>query len=121
MRFSYQLVQDLFATLGSFVHAELNKVPSVVNDDLASGGSHPKKVASTVDGRNPAPVDIVNIPLFTGFHTCWVVSRISSINSNKGIVNPPKLSDSFNFLGHHEFAESIFRIFPHLAGASACC
>ena len=66
--FSYQLVQDLFATLGSFVHAELNKVPSVVNDDLASGGSHPKKVASTVDGRNPAPVDIVNIPLFSGFH-----------------------------------------------------
>ena len=27
----------------------------------------------TVDGRNPAPVNMVNIPLFTGFHTCWVV------------------------------------------------
>ena len=27
----------------------------------------------TVDGRNPAPVDTVNIPLFTGCHTCWVV------------------------------------------------
>ena len=26
----------------------------------------------TVDGRNP-PVDMVNIPLFTVFHTCWVV------------------------------------------------
>ena len=24
---------------------------------------------------------MVHIPLFTGFHTCWVVSRISSINS----------------------------------------
>ena len=23
----------------------------------------------TVDGRNPAPVDMVDIPLFTGFHT----------------------------------------------------
>ena len=23
---------------------------------------------STVDGRNPAPVDMVNIPLFIGFH-----------------------------------------------------
>ena len=23
-----------------------------------------------VDGRNPAPVDMVNNPLFTGFHTC---------------------------------------------------
>ena len=27
----------------------------------------------TVDGRNPAPVDMVKIPLFTGCHTCWVV------------------------------------------------
>ena len=26
----------------------------------------------TVDGRN-APVDIMVIPLSTGFHTCWVV------------------------------------------------
>ena len=36
---------------------------------------------ATVDGRNPAPVGMANIPLFTGFHTCWVLSRISSINS----------------------------------------
>ena len=34
----------------------------------------------TVDGRNPAPVDMVNISLFAGLHTCQVVSRISSIN-----------------------------------------
>ena len=27
----------------------------------------------TVDGKNPAPVDMVNIPLFTGFHTCQVI------------------------------------------------
>ena len=27
----------------------------------------------TVDGRNPAPVDMVNIPLFTRCHACWVV------------------------------------------------
>ena len=26
-----------------------------------------------VDGRNPAPVDMVNIALFTGFHTCQVL------------------------------------------------
>ena len=34
--------------------------------------------------QNSAPVDMVNIPLFTGFCkfcTCQVVSRISSINS----------------------------------------
>jgi len=26
------------------------------------------KIRDTVDGRNPAPVDMVNIPLFTRFH-----------------------------------------------------
>ena len=35
----------------------------------------------TVAGRNPAPVDMVNIPLFAGFCTSQVVSQISSINS----------------------------------------
>ena len=28
---------------------------------------------STVDGRNPAPVDMVNIPVVTGFYTSQVV------------------------------------------------
>ena len=63
---------------------------------------------STVDGRNPAPVDMVNIPLITGFHTCQVVSRISepstvssrSIHSSHGLLrrlkSPPQL-DSLNF------------------------
>ena len=39
-------------------------------------------VVDTVDGRNPAPVDIVNIPLFTGYYTNprWLFG-ISSINS----------------------------------------
>ena len=32
---------------------------------------------NTVDGRNPAPVDRYFIPLFTGFCTSQVVSRIS--------------------------------------------
>ena len=31
------------------------------------------KQLTTVDGRNSAPVDMVDIPLFTGFHTCLVV------------------------------------------------
>ena len=35
----------------------------------------------TVDGRNPAPVEMQFIPLFTGFYASQVVSRISSINS----------------------------------------
>ena len=32
-----------------------------------------KDFGTTVDGRNPAPVDMVNISLFTGFPTCSVV------------------------------------------------
>ena len=28
---------------------------------------------NTVDGRNPAPVDMENLPLFTGFYTSQVV------------------------------------------------
>ena len=34
-------------------------------------------IGVTVDGKNSAPVDMVNILLFTGFYTCQVVSRIS--------------------------------------------
>ena len=29
-----------------------------------------ERIITTVDGRNPAPVDMVNIPLFAGLHTC---------------------------------------------------
>ena len=29
-------------------------------------------LVTTVDGRNAAPVDMVNIPLFTGFYTSQV-------------------------------------------------
>ena len=34
---------------------------------------HAFHALDTVDGRNPAPVDMVNIPLFRRFHACWVV------------------------------------------------
>ena len=57
-------------------------------------------VGPTVDGRNPAPVDMENIPLFIGFYTSQVVSQISAINS----IKPPNLDlvvgfilDSFGF------------------------
>jgi len=32
-----------------------------------------RNVDYTVDGRNPAPGDMVNIPLFTRFYICQVV------------------------------------------------
>jgi len=34
---------------------------------------HAGSIRATADGKNPAPVDMVNIPLFTGFHTSQVV------------------------------------------------
>ena len=56
------------------------------NSRLASENGRYRRCGKghTVDGRNPAPVDMVNIPLFTGFfvHPRWC--RISSINSMLG-------------------------------------
>ena len=46
---------------------------------------------NTVDGRNAAPVDMVNIPLFTRFYTSQVVSRISSINSMRKVYIFPSI------------------------------
>ena len=42
-----------------------------VNDTLQVG--YVSSLMGTVDGRNHAPVDMVNIPWFTRFHACWVV------------------------------------------------
>ena len=44
----------------------------------------------TVDGRNPAPVDRLFIPLFPRFYISQVVSRISCINSRSNRSNLPK-------------------------------
>ena len=58
-------------------------------------GSNVKKKQhgnTTVDGRNPAPVDVVNFPLLTGFHTCWLaVWDFWTINSMKCRAAPVAL------------------------------
>ena len=45
--------------------------------DILVGSYGPVKYSkpNTVDGRNPATVDMVNIPLFAGFHTSQVVQE----------------------------------------------
>ena len=43
-----------------------------MNMSLA-GWWFPTHLKSTADGQNSAPVDMVNIPSSTGFHTCEVV------------------------------------------------
>ena len=58
----------------------------------------------TVDGRNPAPADLVNIPLITIIHPRWLFG-ISSINSMIGTYGclvgallVPHKSDDVNLL-----------------------
>ena len=46
----------------------------------------------TVDERNSAPVDMINIPSFTGFHTCQVVSRISEPPTVPPFTSEPEKS-----------------------------
>jgi len=51
-----------------------------IMDSKVQAGNMFQEGTNTVDGRNPAPVDMVNTPLFSGFYTSqWC--RISSINS----------------------------------------
>ena len=50
------------------------------------------EVQTTVDGWNPAPIDMQPIPLFTRFDISWVVTgwcRISSINSIVALKSHP--------------------------------
>ena len=44
-------------------------------EDVGRASSIARSVCqkNTVDGRNPAPVHIIKIPLFTGFYTSQVV------------------------------------------------
>ena len=46
----------------------MNKKPCRFSEE-----QRPKTYQDTVDGRNPAPVDMENIPLFTGLYTSQVV------------------------------------------------
>ena len=58
-----------------------------------------------VDGRNPAPLDRYCFPLFTGFYTSQLVSRISepstvsSPSSAKGKLHKPRFCSIMPFCG----------------------
>ena len=58
---------------------DLPPFPPQSNEALWRNAKNSEKSSScgfgkgTVDGRNPAPVDMVNFPLFAGFYTCQVV------------------------------------------------
>ena len=48
-----------------------------INCQVSAKWSDSDPTVGTVDKRNPAPVDMVNIPLFIGFHTSQVVQDFS--------------------------------------------
>ena len=54
---------------------DLEQTPKIAS--LKMDGCLVKQPFPTVDGWNPAPVDMVNFPLFTGFHTSQVVQDFS--------------------------------------------
>ena len=62
-----------------------------------------RKKQTTVNGTNPAPVDIVHIPLFVRFHTCQVVVWASSINN---ITIPVAFGIPYMLLENHRFLHS---------------
>ena len=53
-------------------------------------------VQTTVDGRNFAPVDMVNVPLVAGSHTCYMLGGAGFLPStvlsenDRGVQSPPK-------------------------------
>ena len=73
-------INSSFFTSHAKIHQNRNRIlwrGSFINSKCLD---HEK--SNTVDGRNPAPVNMVNIPVSTGFYTYQVVNRISSINSS---------------------------------------
>ena len=61
--------------------------------DILVGSYGPVKHSkpNTVDGRNPAPVDTVNIPLFAGIHTSQVVQEFFHQQYHE-VVSQPKVN-----------------------------
>ena len=62
-----------------FSHIPSDIVPQKINQELSalSSSNHPFSGA-TVDGQNPAPVDMVNIPLFVSFiHLRWLAGFLN--------------------------------------------
>ena len=65
------------------------------NETLAQLESQ-KHPSTTVDGKNPAPVDMVNIPLFTRFLTSQVVQDF--FHQQYQQINPNVYDDHFWYL-----------------------
>ena len=65
-----------------------------------------KSLDNTVDGRNPAPVDMMNIPLFTGFYTSQVVQKFLP-----STVSTVLTIDAFRLFGEGEKVAALMK--PH--------
>ena len=61
----------------------------------------------TVDGQNPAPVDMVNSPLFIGFHTSQVVQdfvhqQYVCLGTRGYKLSQPRVANLTKLLGNDE-------------------
>ena len=82
-------------------NAHLNKIPRLPTWVKISTMAY-----DTVDGKNPAPVDMVNIPLFARFHTCWVVQDFFHQQFVWKELKPPAL-DTLAFWMWVSFGENL--------------
>ncbi len=80
---------------------------------------------NTVDGRNPAPVDMVNVPLFTGFDTSQMVQDFFHQQYLRNFWPPPQ--GFFSLIGHcplwdiltwSSFWEQVLMEIPHSSSQS---
>ena len=76
----------------------------------------------SADGRNPASVDMVNIPVFTGFHTCQVVAVAGFLNHQQYYPsfqefeswrNMTKMAGGHLVMNKLSKQIAIFRTFPY--------
>ena len=67
---------------------------------------------TTVDGRNPAPIHMVHIPLFAGFHTCWVVQDFFHQQYVPCFYDPTTLLEAiFIFVGPIHLGPEFHQVF----------
>ena len=93
----WKILEPKLSKAAFFLRRCLNQnLLNLVSSKTKHGKRHPSLPS---DGRNPAPVDMVNIPLFTGFYIShvvvwdfWTINRIT----------PPRNSAPKRTLGHSE-------------------
>ena len=89
------------------IYFDLLKVLELVTNPMVESVENHKKIKQkcTEIGRSPAPVDMVNIPLFIGFHTSQVVPDFSHQQYHSGLKQisliPSRWASTIGMNGGH--------------------